>query len=158
MAEKNTKWHQVLAVLGVMLSLGFVGYEIRQNTRVARAAAVQGISEAVIEWTTTMLENDDWMRIQTFVDNGGKREDLSPLDQQRYYYGAVSTLRLMDLRFRQVQLGIIDESEIDVGGGRANLGWYRSEHFLDFWQSIDQTTRWPQDFIDFMETEVLGLR
>ncbi len=107
MAEKNTKWHQVLAVLGVMLSLGFVGYEIRQNTRVARAAAVQGISETVIEWTTTMLENDDWMRIQTFVDNGGKREDLSPLDQQRYYYGAVSTLRLMDLRFRQVQLGII---------------------------------------------------
>ena len=84
MAEKNTKWHQVLAALGVMLSLGFVGYEIRQNTRVARAAAVQGISETVIEWTTAMLENDDWMRIETFVDNGGKPEDLSPLDQRRY--------------------------------------------------------------------------
>ncbi len=39
MAEKTRRWGQILAALGVMSSLFFVGYEIRQNTRVARASA-----------------------------------------------------------------------------------------------------------------------
>ena len=55
MSQDRMKWQQAGATLGVIISLVFVGYEIRQNTNVARAAAVQAISEQVIQWQKIWL-------------------------------------------------------------------------------------------------------
>jgi len=53
---------------------------------------------------------------------------------------------------------VIDPVELDVGGGRGNIGWYRSHRFLDCWRTGAPAEIWGPDFIEFMETEVLGLR
>ena len=53
---------------------------------------------------------------------------------------------------------MIDLVELDVGGGRGNIGWYRSHRFLDCWRTGAPAEIWGPDCIEFMETEVLGLR
>ncbi len=158
MSEARRAMPQALAALGVIVSLIFVGLEIRQNTTAARGATVQAISDQAFEWTLSFAQDTDWVRVITFLNQGGRLADLSPEDQTRFQYGALSTIRIMENRYRQVQLGVIDASEIDVSGGRANVLWYQSPHFLDYWRSLDQTLRWAPDFVEFMETEVLSIR
>ena len=120
MSETRKAMTQGLAALGVILSLIFVGLEVRQNTTAVRGATVQAISDQAIEFSLSFGQNDDWIRIITFLRAGGKMADLGPEDQTRFEYGAIYGIRVMENRYRQVQLGVIDPSEIDVGGGRAN--------------------------------------
>lgn len=158
MSPDRAKLQQALAALGVIASLAFVGWEIRQNTAVARAAAVQGISEQIIQWQTEMIQDEHWVRIMTFLGNGGTYAELSPEDQIRYQWVVSATVRIMENRFRQMQMGIISEDDLAAGGGAANTWWFRSEHFLDAWRSRDQSIRWTPEFLEFMETDILGIR
>ena len=155
---KNHNIQQLGTALGVIASLLFVAYEIRQNTQTARATAILSISEQIIEWQTASSLDDNWIRIITFLDSGGSLEELSPEDIQRYRWIVTSTIRTTENRFRQVQLGITEPEDLYTVGGAANKNWFQSQHFLDYWQSVDQTRRFSADFVDFMESEVLELR
>lgn len=149
---------QTAAAVGVILSLVFVGYEIRQNTRVARATAVQATVEQIIQWQTESGTDPEWIRVYDFVRNGGAYADLSSLDQSRYSWVVISTVRITENRFRQMQMGIINGKDLDIGGGTSNRQWFQSEHFLDWWRGSDRTQSWAPDFLEFFETDVLGLR
>lgn len=151
-------WTQLIATLGVVLSLLFVGYEIRQNTQVARAAAVQATTEQIVEWQTAVASNDDWIRIITLLNSGSTYKELPPEDRMRYGWVVSATVRIMENRFRQMQLGVISADDLGVGGGTANPNWFQSDHFLDYWADGDRTRSWTPDFLQFFETEVLELR
>ena len=148
----------VLANIGVIAGIVFLGFEIRQNTLVSRGAALQGIAEQVVEFQLAAALDDDWIRIITFLDGGGTYSKLSPEDRLRYGWLVGVSVRIMELRYRQAQLGIIDASTVDVHGGKANVAWYRSDHFRAYWQDVDQTVLWTPDFVEFMEVEVLAIR
>ena len=149
---------QAAATLGVILSLAFVGYEIRQNTQVARAAAVQGTMDQILEWQAASASDPDWIRIINTLRTGAEYSDLSLLDQQKYNWIVSSTVRITENRFRQMEMGVIQEADLGAGGGVANLRWFRSPHFLAWWASEERTTSWAPDFLDFFETDVLGIR
>ena len=76
----------------------------------------------------------------------------------RYGWVVSSTVRIMENRFRQMQLGVISPEDLGVGGGKANPNWFQSEHFLAYWASADRTRSWTPDFLEFFETEVLEIR
>jgi hypothetical protein len=158
MAERRKALQQALAAIGVIASLVFVGVEIRQNTRAVQSTTAQAISDQAFAFNQMLAQDDDWIRIYSFLLAGGTRAELSSEDQYRHRAFLSAGLRVMENRFRQVQLGVIDASELEVGGGTRNTEWYRSDHWLDFWKDTDQASRWSPDFVDFMETEVLGLR
>ena len=149
---------QLVATVGVILSLMFVGYEVRQNTQVARAAAVQSTIEQIVEWGTQSASNPEMMRIMAFLNNGGRYAELSATDQALYGWTVGQTVRIMENRFRQMQLGVISAEDIGIGGGTSNPAWFRSRHFLDWWTSIDRTRSWAPDYLEFFETEVLEIR
>ena len=157
-SNSKRKWIDLLGAVGVVASLIFVGLEVRQNTLISRGAAVQSITEQVNDWQIEMASNDDWIRIVVFLDDGGTYAELSAEDRMRYRYVVTPVIRTMENRYRQVQFGIIDPSELEVGGGKANISWYRSAHFIEFWQAGEMKIRWTPDFIDFMETEVMAIR
>jgi len=157
-SNSKRRWIDLLGAVGIVASLIFVGLEVRQNTLISRSAAVQSITEQVNDWQIEMATNDDWIRIMVFLDDGGTYAGLSAEDRMRYRYVVTPTIRIMENRYRQVQFGIIDPSELEVGGGKANISWYRSTHFVEFWQAGEMKIRWTPDFIDFMETEVMAIR
>ena len=159
--NKRPGWRETAEVIGVLgvISLIFVALEIRQNTNAVRSAAVQAISEQVIDWQTSVALDNDWIRIASFLlEEGGTYSDLPPRDRVKYLYVVNPTIRIMENRYRQVKLGVIDPDELDVSGGRANISWYRSRHFLDYWRSSDPAQIWSPDFVEFMETEVLAIQ
>jgi len=149
---------ETLAALGVIASLVFVGAEIRQNTRAVRSTTAQAISDQAFEFSLYQAQDEEWLRIYTFLQAGGTRAELSAIDQQRHSLALVAGLRVMENRFRQFQLGAISLAELEASGGTRNTGWYRAQHWIDFWNDTDQPARWSPDFVDFMEIEVLGLR
>lgn len=158
MSEKTLRIQNTLATLGVIVSLLFVGWEIRQNTKVARAAAIQATAEQILDWQAEVATDADAIRVFTFLRNGGKYADLSLEDQQRYRWIVLATVRIMENRYRQVQMGIIDREDMGVAGGTSNPNWFRSQQFLDLWASLEPEGSWAPDFLEFFETEVLGIR
>lgn len=149
---------QVGATIGVILSLVFVGYEIRQNTQVAQAGALQGTVEQILDWQVEAASDPDWIRIIHFLRTGGSFSELDSIDREKYRWMVSPTVRIMENRFRQMQLGVIDPSDTGVGGGTSNPAWFQSPHFLEWWSSYDQSQGWASDFLEFFETEVLEIR
>ena len=145
------------AAIGVILSLLFVGYEIRQNTQVARATAISETTGQIIEWGTQVGTDPEWIRVITFLYEGGSYSELSAEDRTRYSWIVAHTVRIMENRYRQMQMGVITEADLGVSGGTSNPNWFRSEHFLEWWQSADRSNAWAPDFLLFFETEVLQL-
>jgi hypothetical protein len=157
MERSGLNLQQAIATLGVVLSLVFVGYEIRQNTQVARAAAVQATMEQILQWQAASASDPEWIRIIHDLQNGTSYSDLPTLDQQKYGWVVASTVRITENRFRQMEMGVIDPSDLGAGGGMSNPAWFRSSDFLEWWGSADRTESWAPDFLEFFEGEVLGL-
>ena len=61
---------EAIGLVAVVASLGFVGLEIRQNTRMARAAAYQSIGIAA---------SDAWLSL-AYDDDAVRRYYVTPLD------------------------------------------------------------------------------
>lgn len=158
MTRSVSRTERTLATLGLIISMLFVGWEIRQNTQVARAAAIQATGDQIIQWQTEVGLNDDWIRIISFLREGGQFEDLTPEDRQRYSYVVSATVRIMELRYRQMQMGIIAPEDMGAYGGTSNPYWFRSSHFLAWWNGLDAENSWSPDFLEFFETVVLGIR
>jgi len=159
MTRKHSGIERAAATIGVIVSLLFVAYEIRQNTNVARATAVQATADQIIQWQAEVALDPDWIRIITFLREGeGGYHDLSAEDRQRYGWVVSSTVRITENRFRQMQLGVINPEDLGAYGGTSNTNWFRSEHFLDYWRDSNVEGMWASDFLEFFETEVLGIR
>jgi len=158
MSERSTKVQQGIAAVGVILSLVFVGVEIRENTLAVRGATAQAISDQSVLHLLEGAADPDWIRILTRLGGGAGLKDLSPEDQMRYNLRASVTVRLMENRWRQTTLGILGESGLGIAAGVRNTEWYRSEHFRTFWRDTNMASLWEPDFVDFMESEVMGIR
>ena len=158
MSRNLTRLERTAATFGVILSLLFVGYEIRQNTQVARATAVQETTGQIVEWATEAAMDEDWMRIMAFLSKGGTYVELSAADKLKYGWIVNQTVRIMESRFRQMQLGVIAPEDLGIGGGTSNPNWFQSQHLLDWWRSQDREGSWSPDFLEFFETEVLMIR
>jgi hypothetical protein len=158
MSERSTKVQQGIAAIGVVLSLVFVGLEVRENTKAVRGATIQAISDQGILHLLEGAADPDWIRILTHVAGGGEFGDLSGEDQMRYNLRASATVRMMENRWRQTELGILGASGLGVSSGMRNTAWYKSAHFRAFWQSEDMASQYEPAFVEFMEVEVMGIR
>jgi hypothetical protein len=157
-SERSTKVQQGIAAVGVVLSLVFVGLEIRENTKAVRGATIQAISDQSILGLLEGAADPDWVRILTHLGSGDKFADLSPEDRMRYTLRASAIARVMENRWRQRALGILDDSGLGIGAGMHNTGWYQSEHFRAYWREQNMAAVFEPSFVDFMESEVMGIR
>ena len=158
MSERSTKVQQGIAAIGVVVSLVFVGLEVRENTRAVRGATIQGISDQGIMVLLDGAADPDWVRILAHLARGGEFGNLSPEDQMRYNLRASATVRMMENRWRQTELGILGDLGLVVGTGSRNTVWYQSAHFRAFWEAEDMASIYEPAFVDFMEVEVLRIR
>lgn len=149
---------EVIAAAGVILSLIFLGLEIRQNTNAARSATVQALAAQSFEFTMRMSEDPNWIRIEAYLSQAGtSRNDLSAEDGRIQELKYTAALRIMENRLRQYQLGTISEPEITQLGGGARA-FYSSPMFREWWASRDQAQYFTADFIAFVETTYLHAR
>ena len=145
-------WKDVFEVVGIVsliITMVFVAFEIRQNTDAVRSSTLHDVSRMSYDVTTLLVEHADLREARRALCRGDATEDQ--YDQFRLWYA--SLMRVQQNRIFQVQLGILDESEVLAVGGKG--GAYRHPYFAEFWSMVRDS--YPPDFVEYIEAEVLPL-
>lgn len=105
--DKLNQWLVLLANFGVLVGIGFLAFEIQQNTRATHAQT----REAILVATLAELQavRDDPNLIHSIV----KTESLTADEQIKLYTWFVSALRVREFSWLQRQDEIIDDAQWD---------------------------------------------
>ena len=99
---------QALAAVATVLSLLFVGVQIRQNTRATRAAAHHSVSDSLNEMNRMFAENADLTKI--WLTGMQDRKALSPEEKWRFDSVMRAYMHVCETMFVQTELGSGDDS------------------------------------------------
>ena len=141
---------ETLAAVGVMLSLLFVGLELRQNTLAVRATALNDLATGSREYLLTVGSNPDLIAARIRWIAG---EELEPVEMEMTIWTLSALLRNMENVFLQVRAGAVDESALQSYGFSVALP-FRSPHFAAMWAS--RRGGFHPDFVAAFEAQ-LGL-
>ena len=152
MKEGKLSWKDVMemvGILGVIASLIFVAFQIRQNTRAIESSTIEAILSHSYDAVVLTVENADLRAAQVAACNGALTGDQR--EQLIAYYRAL--LRLQLNRYFQVQIGILDEETALALGGRATP--YRRPIFAELWEETKDD--YNADFQDFVRRGILPM-
>jgi hypothetical protein len=147
---KFTAWKESLELVGItaiVVSLVFVGFELRQSTAIARSDAYSSFSSQFLDLVTDAALDERMSRLISQVNQGALPGDFKPEDQVsiRMYQGAA--VRVWEGLFRSVQAGVLpkDALESAAKGMLINNAYFRST-----WASTKQL--YTSDFIAYFES------
>jgi len=146
---------ELVATLGVVLSLAFVGYEIRQNTISARASAFQEIGIATSELWNDIAHDRELSDILYQANSDlGEYQKLSPSDQALARAYTVAALRMYEVVYLQVEQGLLDAAALNA------LGYgdqFESSNLLrSIWPDVRRLV--TPSFADYLESNNQQLR
>lgn len=101
---------QLIGSAGVIASLIFVGIQVRQSVRAAKATSFQGLVSSIIEVNMTHIDNPEILEI---IDRAGKGEKLSAPEHRIYVTLILTAARLAQSAHYQTQLGLLDKSKLE---------------------------------------------
>ena len=131
---------ELVAAIGVILSLMLVAFEIRQNTSSIRAQTRQQLSDASAQFNLTLATTELGPLWSRFA-----RGDSLTDDQMAHLVPAlVTAVRNMENVYLQTRDGVIDESALLSYGWRGSM-IYQSEAFTEWLAS--NRDRFDADFI-----------
>jgi hypothetical protein len=143
---KLREWTEEIAALGVMLSLLFVGFEIRQNTRVARGQTLQALAEINQQWlvlrSTDTAFNELWLRYWEFD------AEVSELEAYQARWAMRLNVRRLENVYLQYAQGLVDQTVLNSYGLRNDDYWH-SDRFRSFW--TDSRSGYDPAFVAFFE-------
>ena len=151
--HSKLQWAELIATLGVLISLVFVGLELRQSTSVARAQARSDLAELGQGWLLTLAQDSDATRAWRVYWYDEELAPLSPEEEGRAYYLMIALVRRLEATYFHHQEGLIPEAALGNYGMRS--GVFESLRFrTEFWPAIRET--FDPDFASFFES-VQGL-
>ena len=131
---------ETVAAIGLILSLVFVAFEIRQNTAAVRAQTRQQLTDASAEmllaFATTDL-GDLWVG---YSDG----EKLTESEINKVRPALVAAVRNLENVYLQYREGVIDESALSSYGWKGSV-MYSSSSFAEWW--ITNRDRFHPDFV-----------
>ncbi len=131
----RTSIRETIGFVGVVASLAFVGTEIRQNNKLARANAYQEIGIATAQTWAEFGQDPD------ILQDLAERDDLSAIsewtetDWARRFTWWSTWLRFAETMLLQVEQGVLPE------GAMQNLGYGSFEGWLGAYPGL--TCLWP---------------
>lgn len=160
MSEGNAKrwsdWLEIVAAFGVILSLLFVGFEIRQNTAIARGQARQDLAQINQEWLVLISQDVEFEALWNDAFGPAPRE-LSAAEDRRAQYIMTIHLRRLENVYLQYREGLVEKSALQ-NYGFAQTEMFRRPEFERYW--IDQGWRKAYDagFADLLDSVRLSER
>jgi len=138
---------EAIAALGVILSLLFVGVQIRQTAAVAGAQAAQDLAAMSQEFLLTLGADPEADRV--FTATYWSMEPVSEAEGRRARYIMIAALRRAEAAFAQVERGLLPESALEAYGTTDISGRFENQRFLDFWAA--RRTTFNPAFVEFVE-------
>ncbi len=116
---KNVSVVESIGLIAVIAGLVFVGFEIRQNNRLAQAAAYQEIGFATAQNWSDVSQDPEFNRVHLrhFYADSAWWSDQDPRDVERLITLWIGYLREYETVYLQIDLGLLDEAAMD------RLGW-----------------------------------
>ena len=112
---RNDKLRETVAFLGVMASLVFVGWEIRQNTAVASGEARQTMAGLQQDWLLVMAQ--DTLLSNTFEKwTSSTPPELPPTESRRAERVMLAWIRQLEVIYVHYETGLADASVLDGYG------------------------------------------
>ena len=148
MSEQSVLGKKIIEVLGflaVVISLVFVGLEIRQNNALARAAAYQSIGLATAEAYLALAYDDEAVRIAYVTP----LDSLDEIDWGRSFAEWSAWARLTETLLLQVEQGLLEEDAMDRLGYAEWRTVLENPQFACLWPSIRRTV--SPSFIRYIE-------
>lgn len=108
--DRTNQWLTLIANIGVIAGLLFLGYEIRQNTNIAKASAYRENIQDIAAWRELTIVDPDLSRLfGVYMDQG--REALKD-DEQGRISGIVNNIMgIYENAFFARNYGIIGDEE-----------------------------------------------
>ncbi|HSH76548.1 MAG TPA: hypothetical protein VLA09_12740 [Longimicrobiales bacterium] len=134
-----------------MLSLIFVGYEIRQNSAAVRGATCQSVTEASVAYAEWVASDERVSGLVMRVMNGDVPEDFSEQDYLALTGILFSGIRRAQNVYLQLNEGLISESAFEHFRGPRGASIFRTPYFDTVWP--EYRVGLPPDFVSFFERE-----
>ena len=138
----NKSISQLAAILSVILSLLFVGYEIRQNTAVARSEANNEFSTRTTELLVAVATDQRMSLLVSQIGDGKLPKDFSPEDHISIRYLLTAAVRNMEGAYRSSQEGIVLEKP-------PNMPLADNDFFRSTWSTAKG--KYTADFVEYFE-------
>ena len=139
----------LLAALGVILSLIYVGYQLKETRKAGRAATAQartdlGVQLISARWTTDIAD-----LLATSVDDPNSLSKVDKFKLKGFFTAHVR--HCMNMYYQQRE-GFLDDYW-SHGVARVTVYWIRNYPWMvDEWESIQTTL--PPDFVRFINDEI----
>ena len=141
---------QILATGTVVLFLGFVGFELRQNTAATRMTAFHSFQAGISENLVMLITDPILTPLFVRVTEGAMPADFDAEERFRLRLNFNHLLRQWEGLFRSVDQGILPDEVLNtIGQGRA----FDNPYFRSIWPT-EVRPSYDQDFVEFFE----GLR
>ncbi len=125
-------WGEFLGGIAVVMSLIFVGIQVRQSTEASRAATRQAVADSMVMATNAVIEPVTLNEAMADLESGATIESL-PLTQrhQLRLYASMYT-RIIDNAFYQYQRGMLEAEQWESlrNGLIFNLGTEAGKQWL----------------------------
>jgi len=139
----------LLAAFGVIASLIYVGYQVKETRKAVRAATAQARTDLGVELISARWMSDIADLLVMSVD---EPESLSKADKFKLKGFFTAHVRHCMNMFYQQQEGLLDEFW-SHGVARVTVYWIRNYPFMvDEWESIQKTL--PPQFVKFINDEL----
>ena len=140
---------EIVGAIGVILSLLYVGRELRQSNAMARTATRQEINATTNSWamgiatSPTLSEGFAKVHYQDFV-----RDDASDVEKIRLAYALFALISNQHYIYEQWKEGILNEIELDERLGPGSVLLTRP-YLRSVWPLLKSS--YPSDFADWYE-------
>jgi len=137
---------EVAGAVAVVASLLYVGRQVRQNNRIARAEAYR---EVTMGWARLLhLWADDRPAARALMESGAgtRLADLPEVDRDAFLLRIAATFRVFETIYHQVAEGILDADALDMLWGQATGS---TPLFQDAWARLRGSYR--PEFAAFVE-------
>jgi hypothetical protein len=141
---------ELIGVVAVVLSLIFVGYEIRQNTNISAAQAVFDLNEAGRQNLLLRVSDTEVTALVLAAENDP--ENMTDLQRNQFRSWVFSFLNLYESAWNHHQRGVISDEDLEGFKidycGKAAIDAYRNEmatiraHSSEF---RDELSRWCEE-------------
>jgi len=100
---------ELLGAMGVIASLIYLAFQIRQNTQSSKAATFQSVTSDALQFALTISDNEALTRLLRLGSEGTER--LPEDDYRRFQQLVRVYLRFHDNIFYQYKIGTLDEGQ-----------------------------------------------
>ena len=147
---KFKEWNEIAELVGIaaiVVSLVFVGYELRQSTAVARSDAYSSFSSHFFDLASSAALDERMSGLISQVNQGALPGDFKPEERVSIRMYQSAAVRVWEGLFRSVQAGVLPEDALDSAtkGILINNNFFRSN-----WASTRQL--YTSDFIAYFES------